>query len=286
MLKKGFTLLEILLVVAVITILAGIVILAINPGRQLAMARDAQRESDIKVILEGVYQYSIDHQGILPTPITTVETEICKIQNIAKKSEFNSNLLLAEIDNEGDIFNIRSSCLKNEVLASEKEVEPIREILCKESGIWDIMQIDEAKKLSGIGYGCQIEDQLRNEKFGHRVCKQIAKEESDFEKEKSEEEIREREKLELEEKLENEEGDTISTTNLEQDVSNETSDSARNCIDLSSLIDREKYLFNLPEDPKNTSRTGIGYFILKSKNNRVTISAPYAEQTSDLRVTR
>lgn len=64
--QKGFTLLEILLVVAAIAILAGIVILAINPNKQLGDTRNSQRRLDINTILNAVYQYSLDHNGALP----------------------------------------------------------------------------------------------------------------------------------------------------------------------------------------------------------------------------
>ena len=73
----GFTLLEILLVVGSISILAGIVIVAINPGKQLADTRNAQRRVDVNTILNSVYQYSID-AGSLPAAITTTTTPICK----------------------------------------------------------------------------------------------------------------------------------------------------------------------------------------------------------------
>ncbi len=68
--KKGFSLLEMLLVVAAIGILAGIVILALNPGKQLADTRNAQRKADVNTILNAVYQYAIDsNTGALPSTI-------------------------------------------------------------------------------------------------------------------------------------------------------------------------------------------------------------------------
>jgi prepilin-type N-terminal cleavage/methylation domain-containing protein len=81
-LKRGFTLLEILLVVAAIGILAGIVILAINPGKQLGDTRNAQRKADVNTLLNATYQYTIDN-GVAPATIasstcaTVATNEIC-----------------------------------------------------------------------------------------------------------------------------------------------------------------------------------------------------------------
>ncbi|MCA9364011.1 prepilin-type N-terminal cleavage/methylation domain-containing protein [Candidatus Kaiserbacteria bacterium] len=70
--KRGFTLLEILLVVAAIAILAGIVIVALNPSKQLGETRNAQRQSDVNAILNAVHQYTIDNNGVLPAAIDSV----------------------------------------------------------------------------------------------------------------------------------------------------------------------------------------------------------------------
>ncbi len=82
--NRGFTLIEILLVVAAIAILAGIVILAINPNKQLGDTRNAQRRADVNTIINAVYQYAIDNNGTLPTiPTATcallATNEVCKL---------------------------------------------------------------------------------------------------------------------------------------------------------------------------------------------------------------
>lgn len=76
--RGGFTLLEILLVVGIISILAGIVILAINPTKQLGDTRNAQRRSDVLTILNAAYQFSIDHNGYLPAS-TTLAVSTCDL---------------------------------------------------------------------------------------------------------------------------------------------------------------------------------------------------------------
>lgn len=75
--QLGFTLLEVMLVVAVIALLAGIVIIAINPAKQLGDTRNSQRQADVSTILNAVYQYSLDNNGVLPAGITTTATEVC-----------------------------------------------------------------------------------------------------------------------------------------------------------------------------------------------------------------
>ncbi|MEQ1849512.1 MAG: type II secretion system protein [Candidatus Peribacteraceae bacterium] len=77
-LKAGFTLIELLLVIGIIAILAAVVIVAINPTKQLGDARNAQRRSDVKSILDAVYQHALDNNGNIPAGITTTSKEICK----------------------------------------------------------------------------------------------------------------------------------------------------------------------------------------------------------------
>ncbi len=61
--KLGFTLIELLVVIGIIAILAGIVVVAINPSRQFAQARNAQRESNVATILNAIGQNIADNRG-------------------------------------------------------------------------------------------------------------------------------------------------------------------------------------------------------------------------------
>ncbi len=81
--KKGFTLIELLIVIGIISILAGIVLVAVNPAQQFGKANDSERKSEIGTILSAVYQYqtSPTARGALPqcllgaTPVATAIPE-------------------------------------------------------------------------------------------------------------------------------------------------------------------------------------------------------------------
>jgi prepilin-type N-terminal cleavage/methylation domain-containing protein len=81
--SSGFTLLEILLVIGIIAILAGIVIVAINPSKQLATVRNTERKSDLKQIYNAITQYYIDNSAYPSTISTTTLNEVCNTGSVA-----------------------------------------------------------------------------------------------------------------------------------------------------------------------------------------------------------
>ncbi len=62
--RKGFTLIEILVVIGIIAVLAAVVLVAVNPARQFKLARDSQRTSNVTALLSAIGQNIAEHKGV------------------------------------------------------------------------------------------------------------------------------------------------------------------------------------------------------------------------------
>lgn len=95
--KIGFTLMETLLAIATVAVISGIVVAAVNPFKHLADARNAQRRSDTKAILDAVMQYSITHNGFFAPLEKISKKEVCQTDVSEENCELSGGLYLGDL---------------------------------------------------------------------------------------------------------------------------------------------------------------------------------------------
>ncbi len=79
--KQGFTLIEILLVVAILSILLVVVFASLNPARRLAESRNANRYNAVNQLLTAMHECLVDNNGTYATCGLTADGTTREIVN-------------------------------------------------------------------------------------------------------------------------------------------------------------------------------------------------------------
>lgn len=70
--QAGFTLIELIIVIAVIALLAATTFVAVDPAKRIGQARDAQRWQDVTAIADAIKLYMADNNGTFPTTTSAI----------------------------------------------------------------------------------------------------------------------------------------------------------------------------------------------------------------------
>jgi prepilin-type N-terminal cleavage/methylation domain-containing protein len=81
---EGFTLVELIVVITVISVLASVVFIAVDPARRFNMARISTRWSDVGSIAQAIRQYHLDNGATMPSTPTAIDSNASTVQLIGE----------------------------------------------------------------------------------------------------------------------------------------------------------------------------------------------------------
>ena len=79
--RKAFTLIEILIVIGLIAVLAGVLIVALNPARQFSQARNAQRWNNMDTLISSIIANTTDNKGTFACAAGAIPTTATVMAN-------------------------------------------------------------------------------------------------------------------------------------------------------------------------------------------------------------
>lgn len=82
--RRGFTLVEMIVVLALIAIIVAAIFVAIDPARRLQAGRNTRRWTDVRAILEATKQYQADNQGDWPSTAVAIDDDEATVQMIGE----------------------------------------------------------------------------------------------------------------------------------------------------------------------------------------------------------
>jgi prepilin-type N-terminal cleavage/methylation domain-containing protein len=85
--QKGFTLVEVLVVIGILAIMLAVTLVAINPGQHFQDSRNSQRQANVTAILDAIYEYQSGHNGNIPPSLAGLSTT----KTIAKSSPLDAD---------------------------------------------------------------------------------------------------------------------------------------------------------------------------------------------------
>lgn len=101
--KEKYTIFEIFLGVCIVCVLVGVVVFVLNPDAHTAQRRNAQRNADVNIILEALYQYAIDNDGNFPI---TIDETYDSVQIVG--SEVSQNTSQCGIQTTSSVIDLSS----------------------------------------------------------------------------------------------------------------------------------------------------------------------------------